>query len=110
MDVLGTLDRLPLRLQARSEFEYVGAKPLGKGFTGMAVKEFRLAIFLPFADGRMSLAMNLFLGSGYTGQTTEVVALPDEPVPFERVVGVRLPSYVSLSYTYHFRPRQASGP
>ena len=107
LDVLGTLDRLPLHLQARGEFEYVGAKLLGDGFTGVAVKEFRLALFRSFADGRMGLGMNLFIGGGYTGQTTETFALPDEPVPFERIVGVRLPSYVSLSYTYRFRSRQA---
>jgi hypothetical protein len=107
LDVLGTLDRLPLHLQARGEFEYVGAKPLGDGFTGVAVKEFRFALLHTFADGRMSLGMNLLIASGYTGQTTEVLALPGEFAPFERVVGVRLPSYVSLSYTYRFRSRQA---
>jgi hypothetical protein len=105
VDVLGTLDRLPLHIQVRSEFEYVGAKPLGDGFNGVPVKEFRFALLRPFADGRMSLAMNLFIGSGYTGQTTETFALVDESVPFERVVGVRLPSYISFSYTYHFRSR-----
>jgi hypothetical protein len=81
LDVLGTLDKLPFHIQARSEFEYVGAKPLGDGFTGR-VKEFRLALLRPFADGRMSLGMNLFIGSGYTGQTTETFALPDETAPF----------------------------
>jgi hypothetical protein len=107
LDVLGTLDRLPLHLQARGEFEYVGAKPLGDGFTGVAVKEFRFALLHTFADGRMSLGMNLLIASGYTGQTTEILALPSEFAPFERAVGVRLPSYVSLSYTYRFRSRQA---
>jgi hypothetical protein len=106
LDVLGTLDRLPLHLQARGEFEYVGAKPLGDGFNGVPVKEVRFALLRTFADGRMSLGMNLLI-AGYTGQTTEVLALPDESAPFERVVGVRLPSYVSLSYTYRFRTRQA---
>ena len=55
----------------------------------------------------MSLGMNLLIASGYTGQTTEVLALPSEFAPFERVVGVRLPSYVSLSCTYRFRSQQA---
>jgi len=105
-DVLGTLDRLPLRLQARSEFEYVRGKPLGDGFAGVPVKEFRLALLRPFAEGRMSLGVNLFLATGFTGQTTETLALPNESSPFERIVGVRLPSYVSLSYTYRFRSRQ----
>jgi len=63
------LDALPLHIQARSEFEYVGAKPLGTGFTGVPMKEFRFALLRPFADERMSLAMNLFIASGYTGQT-----------------------------------------
>jgi len=49
------------------------------------------------------------IASGYTGQTTEVLALPDEPAPFERVVGVRLPSYVSASFTYHLRRRSENG-
>ena len=30
-DLLGTIQKLPFRLQARGEFEYVGAKPLGTG-------------------------------------------------------------------------------
>jgi hypothetical protein len=39
-------------LQVRNEFEYVRAKPLGGGFTGVAVKDFRFAVLRPFADGR----------------------------------------------------------
>jgi hypothetical protein len=105
-DVLGTLDRLPLRLQARSEFQYVRGKPLGDGFSGVPVKEFRLALFRPFAEGRMSVGMNLFIAGGFTGETTETLALPTESTPIERIVGVRLPSYVSLSYTYRFRSQQ----
>jgi len=106
-DVLGTLDKLPLRIQARSEFEYVGAKPLGDGFVGVPLKEFRFALVRPFVNGRMNLGANLLIASGYTGQTTEVLALPGGAAPFEQVVGVRLPSYISLSCTYHFRTRQA---
>jgi Carboxypeptidase regulatory-like domain len=105
LGVVGTTEKLPFHLQGRTEFEYVGAKPLGDGFTGGAVKELRIALLRPLAGGRVSLGMNLFIGSGYTGQTTEVLALSDESAPFERVVGVRLPSYVSLSCTYHFRRR-----
>ncbi len=102
LDILGIADRLPFRIQARSEFEYVGTKPLGDGFTGVPVKEVRLAVLRPLANGKMNIAMNLFIASGYAGQTTEVLALPDEAAPFERIVGVRLPSYVSFSYTYRF--------
>ncbi len=46
-DLLGTIQKLPLHLQARGEFEYVGAKPLGPGClpvdacVGVPVKEFR---------------------------------------------------------------------
>ncbi|MBZ5701287.1 MAG: TonB-dependent receptor [Acidobacteriia bacterium] len=99
---LGTLDHLPLHLRARGEFEYVGAKPLGDGFAGVPVKEFRAAILRSFQKGRMDVSMNVLVARGYTGQTTETLALPGESTPVERVVGVRLPSYVSLSYTYRF--------
>ena len=50
----------------------------------------------------MSVGVNALIASGYTGQTTEVVALPGESNPFERVVGVPLKSYVSASWTYYF--------
>jgi hypothetical protein len=96
-DALASLDRLPLGLQARSEFEYVRRKPLGDGFNGIPVKEFRLALLRPFADRRMSVGMNLFIAGGYSGQTIETFALPDESAPFERSVGVRFSSYVSFS-------------
>jgi Carboxypeptidase regulatory-like domain len=106
VDALATFDHLPFHLRARSEFEYVGAKPLGDGFVGVPLSEVRGALLRSFRQGQMELGANFLIASGYTGQTTEVLALPDEAAPFERVVGVRLPSYVSLSYTYHFRPRQ----
>ena len=51
----------------------------------------------------MSIAANFLIASGYTGQTTEVLALPSDSLPFERVVGVPLKSYVSLSWTYYFK-------
>jgi len=51
----------------------------------------------------MSLAANFLIAQGYTGQTTETLALPNEPEPFERVVGVPLKSYVGLSWTYYFK-------
>jgi hypothetical protein len=51
--------------------------------------------------------MNFLIANGYAGQTTEVLALPDPAAPFERAVGVRLPSYISVSYTYRFQPQQA---
>jgi Carboxypeptidase regulatory-like domain len=106
VDMLGTLEHLPFHLQARGEFEYVGAKPLGDGFTGVANTEVRGAVLRTFHQGRMDMGLNFEIARGYTGQTTEVLAPPDETVaPFERIVGVRLQSYVSASWTYRFRGR-----
>jgi hypothetical protein len=102
-DAVGSVNKLPFRLQARGEFEYVRAKPLGDGFTGVPVTEFRGAVLRPFLENRMSIAANFLIASGYTGQTTEVLALPGESAPFERVVGVPLKSYVSLSWNYYFK-------
>lgn len=104
-DFLGTIDRLPFKLQARGELEYVGRKPLGDGFVSVPVKEFRGALVRPFLNGRLDAGINFLFASGYTGQTTEVLALPGDAGAFERVVGVRLPSYVSASFTYRFRRR-----
>jgi Carboxypeptidase regulatory-like domain len=106
VDMLGTLDRLPFQLRARGGFEYVGAEPLGDGFTGVATTEVRGALLRQFRNGRMDLGVNFLIARGYTGQTTEVLASPDDAAPFERIVGVRLCSYVSASYTYHFRAAQ----
>jgi hypothetical protein len=66
------------------------------------VREFRGALLRHFHNGRMAAGINFMIAGGYTGQTTEVVALPGEAEPFERVVGVYLPSYVTASYTYRF--------
>jgi hypothetical protein len=100
-DVLGTLDRLPFGLRARAEFETVGRKPLGDGFISVPVREFRGALARQFGS-RLEAGVNFLIASGFTGQTTEVLALPDEPAPFERVVGVRLPCYATLSLSYRF--------
>jgi hypothetical protein len=102
-DTLGSLTRLPLRLQVRAEYEYVRAKPLGDGFVGVPVSEFRGAVLRPFLENRMSLAANFLIASGYTGQTTEVLAYPPETQAMEQVIGVPLKSYVSASWTYYFR-------
>ncbi len=101
-DLVASETRLPFHLQARGEFEYVKAKPLGDGFTGVPVREIRGAVLRPFLEDRMSIGVNFLLASGYTGQTTELLALPNEPSPFERVVGVPLKSYASASWTYYF--------
>ena len=102
-DAVGSVSKLPFRLQAWSEFEYVKAKPLGDGFVGTPVTEFRGAVLRSFLEPRMSLAANFLIADGYTGQTTEVLARPTEPEPFERAVGVPLKSYLSLSFTYFFQ-------
>ena len=104
-DLLGTAQKLPWHLQVRGEFEYVGAKPLGTGCdnvnaecTGIPVKEFRAAVMRPFLNGRMNAGVNMLIASGYTGQTTENFFSSD----VQEVVGVRIPSYASLSLTYRF--------
>ena len=101
-DTVASYRHLPFGLWVRGEVEYVRAKPLGDGFTGVPVTEFRGAVLKPFREETMSLAANFLVAHGYTGQTTETLALPNDPAPFERVVGVPLKSYVSLSWTYHF--------
>ncbi len=102
VDALVTFDHLPFHLQERTEFEYVGAKALGSGLVAVPNTEVRGALLRSFRQGRMDLGVNFLIANGYTGQTTEVLALADDPAPFERAVGVRLPSYVSISYTYRF--------
>jgi hypothetical protein len=105
-DLLGTMQKLPFRLQARGEFEYVGVKPLGTGClpnliaecTGTPVKEFRGAVVRPFMNGRLDAGVNFLIARGYTGQTTENFY----PSDIQEVVGVRIPSYASVSFTYRF--------
>jgi hypothetical protein len=103
IDAVGSVNRLPWNLRLRGEYEFVKAKPLGDGFTGVPVNEFRGAVLRTFGENRMSIAANFLIATGYTGQTTEALALPSEPAPFERVVGVPLKSYLGLSWTYYFK-------
>jgi hypothetical protein len=102
-DAVASVNRLPWKLEARGEFEFVRAKPLGDGFTGAPVYEVRGAVLRPFLNRRMSLGANFLIASGYTGQTTESIADQPQPCPTECVVGVPLKSYVSLSWTYYFK-------
>jgi hypothetical protein len=105
-DLMGTMQKLPFRLQARGELEYVGTKPLGTGCTpnlnaectGTPVKEFRGAVVRPFLNGRMNVGVNLLIAGGYSGQTTENFY----PSDIQEVVGVRIPSYASVTFTYRF--------
>jgi hypothetical protein len=125
-DLSWTYQRLPFHLQAKGEFEYVGRKVVGNGCNeskpddltayclGVPNKEFRLAVVRPFLDGKINVGVNMMIASGYTGQTTENFAtnyapgktgLVDGAVPanpIAEVVGVRIPSYASLSITYRF--------
>jgi hypothetical protein len=105
-DTVATEDRLLWKLHARAEFEYVRAKPVGDGFVGPAVPELRGQVLRPFKDGRMTLSTELLIAHGYTGLTTEVFAFPSDPTypaPIERVVGVPLKSYVTVSWLYRFQ-------
>jgi hypothetical protein len=105
-DLLGTIQKLPFRLQARGEFEYVPAKPLGKGCLpdanakcfGVPVREFRAAVIRPFMSGRLTVGVNMLIASGHTGQTLETFAPSDIP----EIAGVRIPSYASWTLTYRF--------
>ena len=110
-DFLGTIQKLPLHLEAKGEFEFVGRKPLGTGCdsqnlnaecTGSPVREFRGALVRPFLNGRLDTGVNFLIARGYTGQTTENFY----PSRIQEVVGVRIPSYASVSFTYKFgQPR-----
>jgi hypothetical protein len=102
-DFLGTIDRLPFHLLARGEYEQVGRKPLGDGFIAVPVREFRGALTRPFEHKGIDLGLNFLIASGYGGQTLENLALPGEASGFERITGFPLKSYLTASFTYHFR-------
>ncbi len=102
VDAIGGFNRLPLGLDAKAEFEYVKAKPLGDGFNGVPLREIRLAINRSFVDGRWLLSLNGQLNNGYSGQTLETLAVGSETTPFERPVGVPMRSYGSASLSYFF--------
>jgi len=104
-DILATMDKLPFHLVARAQYEEVGRKPLGGGFTAVPVREFRGAVIRPFPSKGFDIGVNTFIVSGYGGQTLETLALPGEGAPFERITGFPLKSYVSASFTYYFRRR-----
>jgi hypothetical protein len=124
-DALVTLDRLPLRLHGRGEYEYVGHKQLDVGgFEAIPVGETRLAVARPFLNGRLELGVNAMQARGYTGQTTESFDPSWQPgtIPYcapgsgpsgaendfacgtnEQSVGIRMVSWVggSISWRLH---------
>jgi Carboxypeptidase regulatory-like domain len=124
-DGLATLDRLPLGLHGRGEYEYVGHKQLDLGgFEAIPVGETRLAVVRPFLDGRLELGVNGMLARGYTGQTTETFnsAWRLGTIPYcapgsgpsgaandfdcgtnEQTVGIRMVSWVGGSISWRFR-------
>jgi hypothetical protein len=130
-DALATLDRLPARLQARGEYEYVGHKQLDLGnaqhpapYEAIPVGETRLAVVRSFLNGRLELGANGMLARGYTGQTTETFnpgwqmsAIPYcaagsgpsglandfDCGSYEQVVGIRMVSWVGGSISWRFR-------
>jgi hypothetical protein len=74
-DALATLDKLPLGLHGRGEYEYVGHKQLDVGgFEAIPVGETRLAVVRSFLKGRLELGADGMVARGYTGQTTEIFA------------------------------------
>ncbi len=105
--------------QGCSEASYLSGDPNALSYycTGAPNKEFRFAASRPFLEGRINLGVNTMMASGWTGQTTEnfasVVVFAPGAVglggnglvaanPVNEVVGVRIPSYASVSLTYHF--------
>jgi hypothetical protein len=110
-DILGNVQRLPFKLEARGEFEFVGRKPLGTGCLpdlnaqclGTSVREFRAAVARPFLDERLTLGANLLVASGFSGQTIENFGASQ----IQEVVGVRIPSYASFNLTYRLGRRAA---
>lgn len=93
--VLGSIDKLPFHLVARAEYEEVGRKPLGDGFVSVPVREFRGSLVRPFH--KFDLGLNVFVASGYGGQTLETLSA------VEQITGFPLRSYATASFTYHFR-------
>ena len=81
-DGLVTMDKLPLGLHMRGEYEFVGHKILDaansqngwKQLEAIPVGETRLALVRTFLDGRLEVGANGMLARGYTGQTTETIA------------------------------------
>jgi hypothetical protein len=103
-DVSASTLRLPARLRASGEFEYVGRRPLGDGFIAVPVRDVRGSLTRSFHSELFEAGVHFLLANGYTGQTLETLQLTNETMPTERVVGVRNQSYAGVSLIYHFKP------
>ena len=130
VDALTTLDRMPLGLHGRAEYEYVGHKFLDVGnpehptnFEAIPVGETRIALMRPFMEERLQVGLDGTIARGYTGQTTETFApgweVGDPPPAcapgvggiandfdcgtVERAVGVRMVSWIGGSISWRFR-------
>jgi hypothetical protein len=90
VDARGGIDRLPLGLRARAEYEYIGVKPLGDGFQSVPVRELRGSVLRTF--GKVDVGLNFLVARGYAGQTVEG----------DQIVGVRERSYAAVSFAYRF--------
>ena len=97
-DSLVTLDKLPMGLHGRGEYEYVGHKILDgpnsqngeKQLEAIPVGETRLALVRTFLDGQVEVGANGLLARGYTGQTTETIAALASGAPWR--VGDGIPN------------------
>ena len=58
---------------------------------------------------RFDVGLNLMLANGYTGQTTETLALPDETMPFERVVGYGWHPTLEFPFPITFNQSRSEG-
>jgi hypothetical protein len=132
-DALTTLDRLPLGLRARAEYEYVGHRFLDVGnaqhpaqYEAFPVGETRIALIRLFLDGRLQLGLDGMIARGYTGQTTETFApgwQVGDPPPSctadfdgvandfgcgttERAVGIRMVTFIGGSISYRLGNRK----
>ena len=78
-DLSWTYQKLPLHLQAKGEFEYVGRKVVGNGCDesnpndltsyciGVPNKEFRLALARPFFEGKINVGLNMMIATRIYG-------------------------------------------
>ncbi len=95
-DGLATLDKLPLGLHMRGEYEYVGHKILDaansqnseRQLEAIPVGETRLAVVRTFLDGRLEMGANGMVARGYTGQTTETIAPLASGAPWQLGNGI----------------------